>query len=123
MSEIAQDGVLYTSVPFSSVKNPTQLVTSVKDMVGKKFFSISSGPFLASSRSEVNPEDAGSQGIIASCEDGCFVIHTKYLEKSRDLRFAFRYKSQLVFTHCLYTSDNVSIGPDGNIIVEKELTM
>lgn len=85
--EVPQDGVLYVSAPVNGYKLANDLVMSVEEMVGKKYFSISSGPFTSYSRSEQWPEDLGYQGIVASCNDGYFSIHSKFAEKSRELRY------------------------------------
>jgi hypothetical protein len=98
--EVPLDGVLYISTPLNGYKLSNDLVLSVEEMVGKKYFSISSGPFTSYSRLEPWPEDSGSQGIVAACGDGCFSVHSKLTEKSRETRH--------VLLFCQYIADMFS---------------
>lgn len=83
----AQDGILYTSIPLGGLKNESEMVALVDDLVGKKFFSINSGsylPFSSISAAEIIPDEAGLQGVIASCDDGCYSVHTELIEKLQE---------------------------------------
>jgi len=81
----SQDGVLYTSIPINGIeRGSNECLLLVDEMVGKKFFSINPGPYFPHTRSDdLKPEDAGLQGVIAACEDGCYSVSAMLVDSER----------------------------------------